>query len=204
MRRTKVGETTLGRMPSKEFLDGPSATLLSEGTRAYQALTHTESSVSRRVCTRDDPGKVLAFPEMQTSLAELLSTYTTQGLFINFFFQSFKQRTTAKSSASKITVDFPGNPNALRSSLFRQKDIAATSVPEESTNTPPRPQGQFSSSGQKEASVNKKSGTSQHGVISLGRELFKDLRKVVKHIMVWGSKVLEVELYACFVTANTT
>ena len=58
----------------------------------------------------------------------------------------------------------------LRSSWFKQKDIDANCFPEESTSTPPRPQGKFASSGQKEASVNKKRGTSQQGVTTLGRE----------------------------------
>ena len=160
-------------MPSLEPLDGPSAILLKGGTLAYQALTPEESSRERSRATNSDPGEDLARPDILTSRVALLSMKKTQGLCLNCFFQMAKQTRSAKSSASKMTVAFPGYPSSDRSDFFSPYDRASIWRPQGSTRTPPIPHGQDSLSGLKEASVKTNIGMSQDAVTSRGRDVNK-------------------------------
>ena len=183
-------------MPSIEPRDGPSAMLLKEGTLAYQALTPEESSRARSSATNSDPGEDLARPDMLTSRVALLSMKKTQGLFLNCFFQIAKQTRSAKSSASKMTVDFPGYPSSANADLFNPNDRAAIWRPQGSTRTPPMPHGQDSLSGLKEASVNTNIGMSQVAVTSRGREETKLLLNILRKWARPSSTAEFLEAYA--------
>jgi hypothetical protein len=172
-------------MPSDEFLEGGSATLLWEGTLAYQAVTQAASSCDRSAATSEEPGKVLALPLIATSLVPLLSTYITHGRFWIILRHNLTHRTRASNSASKITVDFWGYPRERKSSSVKDIDKAANCFPVETHKTPPRPHGHFASSGLKLASVKSNDGRSQWAVISRGLAATRLPRKAFKHAFAW-------------------
>ena len=116
-------------MPIEEFLEGASAILLEDGTRAYHAVRQAASSCLSKAAANAEPGHDLALPLIATSLVPLLSTYMTQGRFLKNLRQIFTQRTSASSSASKMTVDFSGYPKTFKSASVSEMEMAASCFP---------------------------------------------------------------------------
>ena len=92
------------RKDSVSCLDRMSDGFEGLGTLEIHALTPERSSTARSRAIKRCPTAFLALPEMQASLALLLSINAERGLFLILFFQRIMAATYAKSSASKIMV----------------------------------------------------------------------------------------------------
>jgi hypothetical protein len=119
--------------------------------------------------------------------------YPTTGRFLMCFFHSVTATNKASISASKMTVLFPGYPKDAKCSGLSFKEKAERYNPLQSTRTPPKPPGQVSSLGEKEASVKMKNGVSHFAVTSRGFESAKQFLNTSKASTVRSLRLSPVE-----------
>jgi len=109
------------------------------GILAYQGVVQLDISNFSKKSIKQFAVMFLPFPEMATSLAELLSTKQIREKVAMYSRQIEKASTNAKSSASKIIVFFVSDPKSSICSLLNATEKYAACFPLGPTRTPPKP-----------------------------------------------------------------
>ena len=125
---------------SHNCLDGRSATLLGDGTRAYHALSSPSSSSVRRAVASAFAVKLLPRPEMAISRVVLLSRYITIGRFRKMLFQCTSAVMTARNSSSKIIVFLDASPKTCLPCASTCNEKKARKHPRASNKAAPKPE----------------------------------------------------------------